>query len=66
MTKIDAVRAEMIKAMKAGQKERKDALSALLTALKNVAMQIAAMNPEYISRADISTESLAKLKEITI
>ena len=29
-------------------------------------MQIAAMNPEYISRADISAESLAKLKEITI
>ncbi|MGN0435876.1 MAG: translation elongation factor Ts [Wujia sp.] len=35
-------------------------------ALKNIAMQVAAMNPEYISRADISDESLAKLKEITI
>ena len=34
--------------------------------LTNVAMQIAAMNPQYISRADISDEELAKLKEITI
>ncbi len=35
-------------------------------ALTNVAMQIAAMNPQYISRADISTEEMAKLKEIII
>ena len=35
-------------------------------ALANIAMQIAAMNPQYISRADISDEELAKLKEITI
>ena len=35
-------------------------------ALKNIAMQVAAMNPEYISRADISAESLDKLKEITV
>lgn len=38
MTKIELVRAEMVKAMKAGDKGRKDALSALLTALKNVAI----------------------------
>ncbi|MDF2801816.1 MAG: hypothetical protein K0S61_1719, partial [Anaerocolumna sp.] len=38
MTKIELVRAEMVKAMKAGDKERKEALSALLTALKNVAI----------------------------
>ena len=35
-------------------------------ALTNVAMQIAAMNPQYISRADISADEIAKLKEITI
>ncbi len=35
-------------------------------ALSNVAMQIAAMNPQYISRADISTEEIDKLREITI
>ena len=35
-------------------------------ALKNVAMQIAAMNPQYISRDEISADELAKMKEITI
>lgn len=35
-------------------------------ALTNIAMQIAAMNPQYISRADISADEIAKLKEITI
>lgn len=35
-------------------------------ALKNVAMQIAAMNPQYVSRNDISDAELAKIKEITI
>lgn len=35
MTKVDVVRAEMVKAMKAGGKERKNALSMLLSALKN-------------------------------
>ncbi len=35
-------------------------------ALNNIAMQVAAMSPQYISRADISEEELAKLKEITI
>ncbi|MBQ4536818.1 MAG: elongation factor Ts [Lachnospiraceae bacterium] len=35
-------------------------------ALTNVAMQIAAMNPQYISRADISAEEIDKLREITI
>ena len=39
---------------------------AVQEALTNVAMQIAAMNPQYISRADISAEELAKMKEITI
>lgn len=35
-------------------------------ALNNVAMQIAAMSPQYISRSDISADELAKLREITI
>ncbi|MDD6072052.1 MAG: translation elongation factor Ts [Clostridiales bacterium] len=35
-------------------------------ALTNVAMQIAALNPQYISRADISADEIAKLREITI
>jgi len=34
-------------------------------ALTNIAMQVAAMNPTYISRADISADELAKLREIT-
>ena len=29
-------------------------------------MQVAAMNPTYISRNDISAEELAKLQEITV
>ena len=35
-------------------------------ALTNVAMQIAAMNPTYISSADISDAEKAKLEEITV
>ena len=35
-------------------------------ALTNVAMQVAAMRPEYISRNDISAAELAKMREITI
>ena len=35
MTKVDVVRAEMVKAMKAHDQARKDALSMLLSALKN-------------------------------
>ena len=33
---------------------------------KNVAMQIAAMSPEYLSKSDISDEELAKMESITI
>ena len=33
---------------------------------KNIAMQVAAMNPEYLSQADISADELAKMKSITI
>ena len=35
-------------------------------ALTDVAMQIAAMNPEYISRADIAQEAIAKMREIIV
>ena len=35
-------------------------------ALTNVAMQIAAMNPQYIGRSDIASEELTKLKDITL
>jgi elongation factor Ts len=35
-------------------------------ALKNVAMQVAAMNPQYVSREDISEEELASLGKITL
>ena len=35
-------------------------------ALPNIAMQIAAMSPQYVSREDISDEELAKMREITI
>lgn len=35
-------------------------------AITNIAMQVAAMNPQYISRNDISDEELTKLREITV
>ncbi|MBQ6151954.1 MAG: translation elongation factor Ts, partial [Mogibacterium sp.] len=35
-------------------------------ALKNVAMQVAAMNPQYVSRDEISEEELANLGKITL
>lgn len=57
MTKIELVRAEMVKAMKSGDKGRKDALSALLTSLKNVAID---------KRSDLTEEeeNAVVLKEI--
>ena len=35
-------------------------------ALKNVAMQVAAMNPQYISRDDLSEKELLSLRKITL
>ena len=57
MSKIDEVRSAMMAAMKAKDKERKDALSALLTALKNKAID---------KRADLTEEAETQviLKEI--
>ena len=39
---------------------------AVTAAIKTIAMQIAAMSPQYISREDISDDELAKMREITI
>ena len=57
MSKIDVVRAEMVTAMKAGDKERKDVLSLLLSALKNKVID---------KRADLTEEeeNQVVLKEI--
>lgn len=57
MSRIDEVRAQMMQAMKDKQKARKDALSALLTALKNKAID---------KRADLTVEEedAVVLKEI--
>ena len=43
-----------------------DGASDVKEALTNVAMQIAAMKPEYISRADIAVEAIDKMREITV
>ena len=57
MSKIDEVRSAMMAAMKAKDKERKDALSALLTSVKNKAID---------KRADLTEEEETQviLKEI--
>ena len=57
MTKIDFIRGEMMAAMKAKDKERKNVLSSLLTALKNVQID---------KRADLTEEEEIQviLKEI--
>ena len=43
-----------------------DTSDAAKAALVNVAMQVAAMNPQYVSRNDISAEELEKLKTVTV
>lgn len=57
MSRIEEVRAQMMQAMKERNKDRKDALSALLTALKNKAID---------KREDLTTEEedAVVLKEI--
>lgn len=57
MSKIDEIRSEMVAAMKAGDKERKAALSFLLSSLKNKAID---------KRADLTEEEETQviLKEI--
>ena len=39
---------------------------AVKEAMTNIAMQIAALNPEYTSRDEISADKLAKMREITV
>lgn len=39
---------------------------AVKEALKNIAMQVAAMNPQYISDREMSEEEVVKLREITV
>lgn len=53
MSKIDEVRSAMVAAMKAGDKERKAALSFLLSSLKNKAID---------KRADLTEEEEAHFK----
>lgn len=57
MSKIDEVRSDMVKAMKAGDRDTKDTLSLLLAALKNKAID---------KRADLTPEEETQvvLKEI--
>ena len=57
MSKIDEVRADMVKAMKSGDKESKETLSMLLAALKNKAID---------KRSDLTAEEETQviLKEI--
>jgi len=43
-----------------------EATNAVKEALTNIAMQVAAMNPQYVSRDEISAEELAKIREITL
>ena len=43
-----------------------DGVTGVEEALTNVAMQIAAMNPEYISRADIDQAKIDKMREIIV
>ena len=52
-----------IGALVAGNVEATDDVKAALT---NIAMQVAAMNPQYVSRNDISDEELAKMHDITL
>ena len=43
-----------------------EATDEVKTALTNVAMQVAAMNPQYVSRDEISEEELTKMHDITL
>lgn len=62
MSKIDEVRSAMMAAMKAKDKERKDALSALLTALKNKAIDKRA-DPTEEEETQVILKEIKQLKE---
>lgn len=59
MSKIDAVRKAMVAAMKAGDKERKDSLSMLLSALKNKAID----KREDLTEAEENEVVLKEIKQ---
>ncbi len=46
--------------------ETADANDAAKEALRNVALQVASMSPQYISRDDISADEMKKIEEITL
>lgn len=52
-----------IGALVAGNVEATDDVK---TALTNIAMQVAAMNPQYVSKNDISSDELDKMHDITL
>ena len=60
MSKIDEVRADMVKAMKAGDKGRKDTLSLLLSALKNKAID----KREDLTPEDETQVILKEIKQV--
>lgn len=59
MSKIDEVRKAMVSAMKAGDKERKDSLSMLLSALKNKAID----KREDLTEAEENEVVLKEIKQ---
>lgn len=60
MSKIDEVRAQMVTAMKSKDKERKDILSLLLSALKNVAID----KREDLTEEEENTVVLKEIKQL--
>lgn len=62
-TVVSYIHGGRIGAVVAGNVEATDDVKAALT---NIAMQVAAMNPQYVSRNDISAEELAKMHDITL
>lgn len=62
-TVVSYIHGGRIGAVVAGNLEASDDVKAALT---NIAMQVAAMNPQYVSRDEISEEDLAKMHDITL
>lgn len=60
MSKIDVVRSDMVAAMKSGEKEKKEALSLLLSALKNRAID----KREDLTEEEENTVVLKEMKQI--
>ncbi len=60
MSKIDVVRSDMVAAMKAGDKERKETLSLLLSALKNKAID----KREDLTQEEEDAVVLKEMKQI--